>query len=91
MPYRKDPRKASETKWDRCPTCNSPEVLLYRYEYPDPHWYDDDDTYGSPPCPAPMLEGWECGLCRGAPHDPRKAVCYVGNLILKELAKIART
>ena len=71
------------TKRGECPDCRSPDVVLYPFQYEDPHWWDDP-TY-SPPCQAPILTKWQCQLCRDAPMDPRAAICYVGNLILRAL------
>lgn len=82
----RQPYRDQKQQIGTCPDCGAPGVLLDSYEYTDPHWYDDSDRY-SPPCPPPILTGWRCRLCQGAPKDPRAAICYVGNLILKELAK----
>lgn len=84
-PYRKGKEAQPEPRIGKCPDCGSPDVLLLPYRYPDPYW-DDDPDY-PPVGPQKMLLGWKCELCKDAPKDPRQAVCFIGNMILKALAK----
>lgn len=72
-------RDKEEVKRGKCPKCNAPDVLLYPYEHADPYWDQMD------PLPPEIVVGWKCRLCFDVPEDPRRAVCYIGNLILKAL------
>jgi len=73
-PYRESPTIGT------CPLCQSPGVVLHSYQYPDPNYDPEWDQYAQK-----MVEGHRCALCRDLPSDPRLALCYLGNLILKAI------
>jgi hypothetical protein len=79
-PYREPPPHVGT-----CQVCGSPGVVLHPFQYPDPEW-DEEWSY----CAQGLVTGYRCALCRDLPEDPRKALCYLGNLILRELRELRK-